>query len=146
MATIIPQASSKNPGADLWVLAEPHQNRTVTSLDRSINFQILRSMRHRRSKKSQILSDILSETDQKEVVIPEVQSLLIPSNLHLPNRWVLVLPFTEMNQWAAELHKSWKGLGEPSLRVFLPVGQNAGDFQKIWQNYSNYDDYTLVPE
>lgn len=148
MANVLSLASSRNSGADLWVLPNPENGRHTYPLDRSLNFQITKASRHRRHKLSHHLDGILKETEiaLSPLKLDDEAPLLIPTQLHLPNRWVLVVPFTDLKSWTRQIHDTWKGLGEPSFRVFLPIGQNAGDFQKIWQTYSGNEDYSLVLE
>ncbi len=148
MAAVLSQASSRNPGADLWVLADLNSSRHTLPLDWNLNFQITKAHRHQKAKLPSEIQQILTETELKNSTpsLAPGASLLLPTQDLLPNRWVLIVPYHNLEAWVSEVHKTWKGLGEPSLRIFLPIGQNAGSFQKLWQTYSSYDDFTIILE
>lgn len=148
MSAVLSQASSRNPGADLWILPDIANSRHVLPLDWNLNFQITKSSRHKSQKLPLVLTDIIGEAELQltDLDLNNEDPLLIPTHENLPNRWTMVLPYSDLSSWVAKVHAAWAGLGQPSFRVFIPTGQSAGSFQKVWQTYSSSEDYTLVLE
>lgn len=139
-------ANSLLPGADLWVTADLQHGRLTERLDWYMNFQITKAGHHTTQQISENLQTVLDHCGlQKfDFIGDSEQSLLIASQGHLPNRWVLVVPFSE--SWAARIHQAWKSLGSPSTRIFLPAKLSIEQFEKQWRKVSDFNDLTLVTE
>lgn len=146
--SVLSQASALNPGSDLWVLPALNESPWTTKLDWYLNFQICKASRHESASVPSYLNEVLKETEQKAYVFKKgsaehaAQPLMISSAPLLPNKWVVLI--SQKENWAQEVHEVWKGLKQPSLRVFLPPGQSAGHFQKEWQKYSDFQEFTVV--
>lgn len=144
---ILSAASSLNPGNDLWILPESSESRWPLRLDWYLNFQINKASHHRPQKRSQPLNDLLSEIEWSlpEMAASESQPLLVSAEGHLPARWLAIVPGSrDVDQWVDAIFKTWKGLGEPSFKVFLPTGLEETVFSKTWKKRSSFEDFSLV--
>ena len=133
------------PGADLWVVGTPTESPWALKLDWALNFQMLRAGRHKKPAISHELQKVIDQTDLKKE-LPHLQNskasrgLLVAADLNLPCRWVLML-----EEWnLTELHEAVTGLGNPSLRIFLPRSMNGESFAKTWSSLSGDHDFQLV--
>jgi hypothetical protein len=145
--TVLSQASAFNPGAELWILPDLEKSPWTAKLDWYLNFQISKASRHQDPKLSNFLREVEKETEQAAVTkiqIPEAP-LMIVSEEHLPNKWVVILPHAEnFEAWVEKISSVWTGLQRPGLRIFLPPGQNAGQLQKFWQKHQDFQEFTVV--
>jgi hypothetical protein len=145
--SVLSQASALNPGSDLWIVPDLERSRWTAKLDWYLNFQICKSSRHQTAPLSEFVQEVLAETEQTapQLSLEGPSSLMIASPELLPNKWVLVVPWTEnMSAWTASIFKIWSGLQEPSVRIFLPPGQSAGSLQQHWQKHHTFQDFTVV--
>lgn len=145
--SVLSQASALNPGSDLWIVPDLEKSPWTAKLDWYLNFQVCRSSRHETLKLSEFITHVLEETETPKADIPlsNKQPLMIASESLLPSKWVVIMPWNEdMKSWASQIFKVWKDLNEPSLRIFLPPGQNTGNFQTAWQNHHPVQDFTVV--
>jgi hypothetical protein len=55
---------------------------------------------------------------------------MVASSSLLPNHQTVVIP--EVDDWVGACFRIWKGLNEPSVRVFLPPGLTRAAFEKKW--------------
>ncbi|MBX3041289.1 MAG: hypothetical protein KF789_11340 [Bdellovibrionaceae bacterium] len=144
---ILSAASSLNPGNDLWILAEPSASRWPLRLDWYLNFQINKASHHQVKKRPDPLNELLSEVDWTlpEIAAQESQPLLISAEGHLPARWIAIVPGSQdVEPWVNAIFKTWKGLGEPSFKVFLPTGLEDNVFSQTWKKRSSFEDFSLV--
>lgn len=128
MITVLSQASALNPGSDLWVVTSLNQSGWTPQLDWYLNFQIAKTNRHRPPELSPFLKEVGAQTGlfEIEALSQKEAPLLIQSEALLPSKWILVAPFGgQLAEWMKQISKIWLGLKKPSLRVFLPAGQNA---------------------
>lgn len=139
-------ANSFLPGADLWVSSDLHHGRLTERLDWYLNFQVTKAGHHKTAQISENLQNVLEQCGLQKFDFAgdDEQSLLIASQGHLPNRWVLIVPYSET--WAARIHQAWKSLGSPSTRIFLPTKMSMDQFEKQWRKVSDFNDLTLVTE
>ena len=146
--SILSQASALNPGADLWILPALNESPWTSKLDWYLNFQISKASRHQSSEVPEYLNDVMEQTEQAQFVsITQVaQPLMISSTNLLPNKWVVLVSLKDFQEgtWVREAHNIWAGLQRPTLRIFLPPGQSAGQFQKEWQKHSDFQEFTVV--
>lgn len=144
------QASCMNTGADLWVLPPLRQSKAAQKLDWYLNFQFSRSSLHQSAEIQSPMKKLLEKTglplqfwsksDKKDST-----QLLISSSKLLPNRWAVQIENPDdLESWCKAISQVWSGLNSPSLRVFLPTGLSAGDFQKVWKQTQSFDDFTIV--
>lgn len=148
MATsVLSQASALNPGSDLWIVPDLPKSQWTAKLDWYLNFQICKSSRHKAPELPEFISEVLAETELEKPQTPtdEMAPLLIASQTLLPNKWVVVLPWNgDMTAWIQKSFEIWQNLKQPSLRIFLPPGQNAGNLQRAWQSEHGLQDFTVV--
>lgn len=148
MDQLLSQASALNPGCDLWVAADAAHSRWTLRLDWCLGFQILRSQRHRREKPAASLLETVNLADLGWVETPVSSGapLLIAAHPSLPARWVAAVPIDDgdLASWTARIHELWKGLGRPSLKVFLPTGLAAGSFTEEWKRLAEGAELSLV--
>ena len=134
------RSSAISAGHDLWVLPHYKISSWTPQVDWLMNFQILKTSRHRSSKISSNLLEILK---QNEIQIREVElntnELLIPTHLFFSNRWVLYcsnMISSEgevlLNHWFQTVFDHWRGLRTPTVRIFLPQGVDLHEAQKTW--------------
>lgn len=141
------QANALNPGADLWILSDLEKSPWIAKIDWYLNFQICRASRHQSQFLPQFLADVLENTEleKKNIPLDKSSPLMIASQEFLPNKWVVILPWSEnMTAWSAQAFQIWQKLNQPSLRIFLPPGQSAGNFQTPWQTHNITPDFTVV--
>lgn len=144
---VLSSASAFNPGSDLWIVPDTKSCRWTQKLDWYLNFQIIRQQRHLSPEIRNFTKHIQSETglDTYEISMPPAPPLMVPSESFFPNKWVVILPMTpQFSMWVREVSNIWENLKHPSLRIFLPTGQNAGSFHKEWQKHHSSEDFTLV--
>lgn len=148
MAVIaLSQANALNPGADLWILCDLEKSPWTAKIDWYLNFQICKSSRHHSQSLPEFLSEVLEKTEleKKNIQLDKSAPLMIASQDLLPNKWVVLLPWNnDMAGWSTQAFEIWKKLNKPSLRVFLPPGQSAGNFQTPWQIHNIAPDFTVV--
>ncbi len=148
--TLLSAASGLNPGSDLWAVADRPHSKWNLQLDWLCNFKLLAFERHKASKKSVTLQNMINDTELKlgPIARPLPESpLLLSSCQWLPNRWILFIPYTDTQKWISHIGSTWMGLQQPSLRIFLPTHLSANDFSQTWQSTSLPSaDITLVNE
>jgi len=145
--SVLSQASALNPGSDLWIVPDLERSHWTAKLDWYLNFQICKSSRHQTAALPEFVENVMAETEQAppQLNLNPASSLMIASPDLLPNKWVLVVPWSEnMAEWTAAIFKIWSGLQEPTVRVFLPPGQSAGTLQQHWQKHHTFQDFTVV--
>lgn len=148
MATsVLSQASALNPGSDLWIVPDLEQSPWTAKLDWYLNFQICKASRHHTLPLSSYVSEVLAETELERPALGDKASapLMIASQSLLPNKWVVILPWNgDMNDWSQKIIGIWQNLKQPSLRIFLPPGQNAGSLDRSWQSQQVAELLTVV--
>lgn len=144
---VLSLASAFNPGSDLWIVSDTANCHWTQKLDWYLNFQIVKSQRHLSPEIRNFTKYIQKESglETYEVSVPKDAPLMITSEAFFPNKWVVVVPMTaSFEVWVREVSNIWENLKHPSLRVFLPTGQNAGSFNKEWQKHHSFEDFTVV--
>lgn len=144
---VLSQASAFNPGSDLWVMPDLEKSHWTAKLDWYLNFQICKSSRHVSPLLPQFLEEVVEETglDQKKLPANSQHLLMIASEELLPNKWVVIIPWeNDIAKWTAESFKIWQNLKEPSVRIFLPPGQNTGSLESQWRASESFQDFTVV--
>ena len=144
---VLSQATAFNPGADLWIVPQLEKSQWTAKLDWYLNFQICKASRHLTAHTAITVNDIVKEADLQAFYQPvsETAPLMIPSEELLPNKWVVVIPWSgNIESWNKKVLEVWKGLREPACRVFLPPGQTAGTFHQAWSALHNAQEFTLV--
>lgn len=145
--SVLSQASAFNPGSDLWIMPDLEKSNWTAKLDWYLNFQICKSSRHVSPNVPTFLKEVISETGLDKKIIPSNPKfpLMIASENLLPNKWVVMIPWdNDIAQWASQSFEIWQKLKEPSIRVFLPPGQNAGSLQSTWHSRESFQDFTVV--
>lgn len=146
--TVLSQASAWNPGADLWILPALTESPWTSKLDWYLNFQLSKASRHESQQVPEYLNSVLAQTEQAtyKFSAQSLRPLMISSSELLPNKWVVLLSEKDFSgsEWITQAHSIWTGLQRPSLRIFLPPGQSAGQFQKEWVKHSDFQEFTVV--
>lgn len=140
-------ASRYNSGADLWVLPPAQESSHALTLDWYLNFQILKIDLRRPQVISEGLKDILDQIGWEHCPpAPHFSSrLLLAAGGLMPCRWVLILPGSpNLTKWAEDIHRVWKDLLLPSLRVYLPPRVDPSTWTKEWLKLSDVEDHSLV--
>jgi hypothetical protein len=144
---VLSLASAFNPGSDLWIVPDFTGSRWAAKIDWYLNFQIASAQRHLSPELRNFTVYVQKETglDTYQPHLPKTAPLMITSENFFPNKWVVVIPTAnDFGHWVRQISDVWENLKHPSLRVFLPTGQNAGSFHKEWQNHHTFEDFTLV--
>ena len=136
----ISQASSLNPGADLWVISEQKNSKATRKIDWLLNFHLTKSSRHETKTLPDPVNEILRwsnlETpDWSEKKSPHKKNdLLVLSTNSFPNRWVMVAPDCDpFPKWIDRIFERWQKMGCPSVRIFLPTGISNSQFESAWR-------------
>jgi hypothetical protein len=146
-SSILSQASAFHPGSDLWILPELEKSHWTEQIDWYLNFQISRSGRHTLAALPEYLNEVLTETglNLKKPAVSLQNPLMIASHSLLPNRWIVIIPWeSDIEKWASQAFDIWQKLNRPSLRVFLPPGQNAGALLSSHQTPPDFQEFTVV--
>lgn len=144
---ILSSASAFNPGSDLWIVPDSANCHWTQKLDWYLNFQIIKGQRHLSPEIRIFTKLIQKETglESYEQSLPKGAPLMVTSEAFFPNKWVVVVPMAEnFSLWVRQISGIWENLKHPSLRIFLPTGQNAGSFNKEWQAHHAFEDFTVV--
>jgi hypothetical protein len=144
---VLSRASALNPGADLWIVAHLELSHWTAELDWYLNFQLCKASRHQSAKTMGFLNEVTQMTELDKFELPSLNNapLMIPSEMLLPNKWVVVMPgTTNFESWIKDIFKVWSDLNRPSLRVFLPPGLSSGAFQQAWIQHISVQDFTVV--
>jgi hypothetical protein len=145
--SVLSQASALNQGAQLWALPNISNSRWAVKIDWYLNFQICRAQRHISRELPEFVDHVITETglDKPILKYDDNSTLLISSEHLLPNKWVALVPLhANYGRWVQQVSETWSSLQKPSLRVFLPAGQSAGDFNELWQTHQKFEDFTIV--
>lgn len=147
MVQLLSLASAFNPGHDLWVVPDAASSRWTLRLDWYLNFQITRASRHPSPKLAAEVDGLLREIEWRPETPapPEPATLLVACENLLPARWVAVVPNPgDLAGWTQRIQDAWRDLRQPTLKVFLPTGLQAGPFSEEWRRRSDQEDYSLV--
>jgi hypothetical protein len=147
MVTTLSQASALNPGSNLWVVSDLMSSKWTAKIDWYLNFQIIKAARHKPAPLPEFLVEAVRQTG---IEVPKIDTstsdpLLILSEPLLPNKWVLVIPFEKsLEAWVKSTAHIWSQLQRPSLRLFLPAGQNARSLHESWLTPLENEEITVV--
>jgi hypothetical protein len=144
---VLSSASAFNPGSDLWIVPDSANCHWTQKLDWYLNFQIIKSQRHLSPEIRNFTKHIQKETglETYDISLPKDAPLMITSEAFFPNKWVVIVQMTSnFALWVHEVSGIWGNLKQPSLRIFLPTGQNTGSFNKEWQKHHSFEDFTVV--
>jgi len=144
---VLSLASAFNPGSDLWIVPDAESCRWTQKIDWYLNFQIINCQRHLSPETRNFTKYIQKEVglDPYDVITPKNAPLMITSEGSFPNKWVVVVPMAAtFDIWVREISNIWENLKHPSLRIFLPTGQNTGTFNQAWQKHHSFQDFTVV--
>ena len=135
---ILTKGSALTLGSELWVIPDPQNSSWASQIDFYSNALISRAETHTPKDIAPALAQILKDEGiPHERPAPSSRPLLLATQEGLPNLKTLVLQFTgDTGTWFQEIEKSWKQLGSPSLRVFLPRGVAATKFETFWKKSS----------
>lgn len=138
--------SAFSAGADLWVCPDVGNSKWTQELDWHLNHQIRKGVEHKLPALGPDVKGLLYENQMAwtDVSTP-VQDLMIASNVQLPNRWVMIVPWNgQLRKWCQQIVKQWSNMQHPSLRLFLPKGVSTSELAREWQSLSEHQDLTVV--
>lgn len=147
MALLLSHASALNPGNNLWFIPDRSHSQWTGKLDWYLNLIISRNESSSPQPILDPLNKILTATElpMSRSPIKNNAPIMYSSGRLLPNKWVILLPYTEdLNVWAQNLNQIWTGLEHVPFRVFLPKTVQSNQFQEIWEKYSDFTDYSCV--
>ena len=146
-ATVLSLANAYNPGSDLWIFPELENSNWTQKVDWYINFQIIKNSQKKSLPLSEEIQNVLDKTglDLKKIISARPQPLMISTSTWLPNKWLVVVAGSkQFSPWTQQVFQTWKQLKKPTLRIFLPTGQNASSFLEHWRELSSDQEMTLV--
>lgn len=145
MPLLLSQASSLNPGAELWILPQEDQSNWYARLDWYLNFTLARIELKPEMKISAFLEAVNQECNLELLNVNPKEPLLISVNQWLPARWVLILPYKEdLQNWTDAIVNQVGSLKTGSLRVFLPRGKRFDEAQPYFEASGLPSDLTVV--
>ncbi len=147
MITTLSQASALNPGAELWVTADLPKSKWTAKIDWYLNFQIVKASRHQPPPISDFLVKIIEKTNLEVPKLAPLtsSSLLIHSQSFFPNKWVAVVPYNDnLKEWMTRIFKVCEQLQNPTLRIFLPAGQQTATVTEELVSTEDEKEITLV--
>lgn len=145
--TLLSKPNAFNPGADLWIVPDSKNSAWTKRLDWHLNFQLVKAMPLSPRPLETPLLHVLRETNQSFSMesLPESAPLMIASSTYFPNKWTVHLSFKQdLEEWCVRLAPIWRGLTEPTLRVFLPTQIKPDDFSKAWAKETKMTEFTAV--
>ena len=145
--SILSQAGRFNPGSELWIVPPIQISRQTLQIDWYLNFQISQARLRKKATCSPELSEVLklTELDFIEDIKSKNNCFMIAAAQQLPCRFVVVIDFDDdLKSWTKDLHQTWIGLGQPSLRVFLPPEITANKWSAAWKSLSSFEEMTVV--
>lgn len=120
-------------GSDFWVVADKKVSSWTLKLDWYVNFLMAKTDKVERHELSSNLKKILEEEELEfpKIAISKNPNLYIATKNLLPCLGLLVIPNSslETKNWLEEIKRKWENLNKPSLRVFLPKGFDAKEFE-----------------
>lgn len=145
MPLLLSQASSLNPGAELWILPQEAHSNWYSRIDWYLNFTLSRIELKPETKISHFLEAVNKECNLDLVNINPKDPLLISVSQWLPARWVLILPYKESLQaWTDSIVSQVSSLKTGSLRIFLPHGKSFDEAQPYFEASGLPSDLTVV--
>lgn len=151
---LLTQNSAIQGGHDLWVLPHYQSSQWTPQIDWMMNFQILKTSRVKFKSIDLQIYRILKENEiHLHQIELDTDYLLIPTQLFFSNRWVLYCSNIVNSEgevlssrWLKDIHRLWKGLKNPSLRIFLPRSVHAPEIYKEWQSFEPEFEIAIVPD
>lgn len=134
------------PGCDLWVVSQKIPRSFFLKLDWYLNFQISKGLRRQTRPRAEVLDSWVKDTglDFVEQKNPAMAALVITPPTLLPCRWLFYSECSDLNSWVEGLNPHWTGLGKPSLKFFLPEGEDVKALMAAWKPFDPIDEYTIV--
>lgn len=110
-------------GADLWVIPDIHNSPWKWSLEWSSNFQISKSLNHPAPEWPAQALDTFKNWEADDFVQKDPGKAywtLISVDKLLPTKWLVYSTQSEKPALVEALDKLWRGLDQPSTRLFIP--------------------------
>lgn len=133
-------------GSQLWLLPPLAISPWSRRIDWYLGFQIRRAIPYRRFEFGPDMRQLMEAYEETVPKIPRTENapLMVASASMLPNHQTVVVPHESFAEWVAGCHRVWKGLDEPSTRIFLPPGASRRQFEAAWPGGGPVDQLELV--
>jgi|GEM_PF-3466258 len=146
MASIVQFQHAFQPDSDLWAFSSRTPKSFIAKLDWYLNFQISKSSRHQKQKRSQTIDQIISQT---ELNLPQLHAeaatpLFLSVRELLPCRWIALYPQTDCTAWLAAVQMTWLHIGKPNLKLFVPEGEDPQNVFNLWKPHDPVESFTVV--
>lgn len=142
------KAKAFEPGHELWISSGRPDCLLTKDINWYSNFLMSRSLKHQMPELGQDLDQLLKQY-QLEILKPqalEQPNYLLETSKYLPNKYVLVNNFKNLDSWIKESLKVWEQLQKPSLRFFLPPEISNDEFEKHWPKTNYLMEVSLVSQ
>lgn len=146
MATLAQSQHAFLPGCDLWIVSQRVPKAFSLRLDWLLNFQLSKGQRHVHRDRPEATEAWVARTglELPARTAPAGAPLLIAANELLPCRWLLRGDCESLETWLASAHERWQGLGKPTLKLFLPEGEDPQTLMRLWKPYDPLEEYVIV--
>lgn len=145
--TKLSNTSAFGPGSSLWLIPSIEKSEWARKLDWYLNLQISRSRNHVTKDWSNEIKDIVTENEieLKPFKASKKQPMLVGTKRPLPFDQVVEIPFDGNSEnWVQTCEEVWRGLGEPSVRLFLPPSLSANELQSTSKNFRAAEEFTFI--
>ena len=142
------KAKAFDAGSELWIVPEPEHSPLAGRVDWYLNFQLARARYHKSRDLSPELKSTLIQQEWPEFHYDQEEDapLMVAAGGYFPTDMVVQVPVKRtFKSWTKSIHKTWKNLGHPKMRIFLPEGRSVEDFKTEWDESIEPYDLTLVP-
>ena len=127
--------SWSDSSCDVWLLPDGGSSRWSRRIDWYLNFQAMKAEAHLPLELSAQLKSIEEQwpIDREPLVLAPTAPLMIASRGHLPCSKAIFIGFAgDVRAWVDACVSSWRGLGKPSVRIFLPDTVTQDEFRAAW--------------
>ncbi len=142
------KAKAFEPGSELWISTGRADCLFTKDINWYSNFLMSRTLSHHMPELSENLDQLLTNYEL-EILKPKKLKkpcYLLETSKYLPNKFVLVNKFTDLEEWIEQSLKVWEQLQKPSLRFFLPPEVSTDQFEKKWPKTNYMIDVSLVSQ
>lgn len=135
------------PGSSLWLLPSVEKSDWARKLDWYLNLQMSKSRSHETKQWPEAIQAIIDENEieLKPFKALKKHPLLVGTKRPLPFQQVVEVPFDgDSESWIQACEKIWSGLGQPSVRLFLPPNLSSSDVQSTSPTFREAFDFSFI--